>query len=531
MDWSLPYPSSRSPVLADNVVASSQPLASQAGLSMLTQGGTAVDAAIAAAAVLTVTEPTSNGLGSDAFAIVWDGGAIHGLNASGRAPRSQTIDSFGGAAKVPAEGWLPVTVPGAISAWMALSARFGKLPFERLLQPAIRIAKEGWCVAPQTAEGWRKSLDRFGKSPAFAEWRRVFAPGGTTPAPGERTRLPLHAATLQAIAESRGEEFYRGRLAAAMADAAARDGAWLSREDLAAHRPEWVHPWSVPYRDLEVHELPPNGQGVTALLALGIAARSDLGSPARECPDVLHVQIEAVKAAFADAHAHVAEPDPKRDAALQALLLPAALDARAASLDLGRAREWAPQPLPGAGTVYLCAADAGGMMISYIQSNYQGFGSGVVIPETGISMQNRGACFVLTPGHPNCFAPGKRPYQTIIPGFITRGREAVGPFGVMGGFMQPQGHLQVVVRQRDQGLNPQAALDAPRFQLMDDGTVAFEPGFPDATLEELAARGHRVVRKDARSVLFGGGQIIVRLPGGGYAAGSDARRDGQAVGY
>lgn len=513
-------------MLASRVVATGQPLAAQAGLDAMDAGGNAVDAAIAAAAALTVVEPTANGLGSDAFAIVWDGERLHGLNASGRSPASATLDRLGDVERVPSLGWPAVTVPGAVSAWRALSKRFGKLPFDRLLKRAIAYAESGYGVSPMCANGWKRAVERYRK---FEPWMRTFAPSGEAPVAGQVVRLPDHARTLRSIAESAGESFYRGSLAAEIVRAANEGGGWIAAQDLASHEPIWVDPWSVDYRGVQLHELPPNGQGVVALEASGILARFDVSTLAPDCPDLVHLQIEAVKAAFADARARVADPALGLERARE-LIAPDFLAARAAEVDPRRAREWGAAELKPGGTVYLCTADDSGMMVSFIQSNYEGFGSGIVIPGTGIAMQNRAACFVTDPAHPNGYGPSKRPYQTIIPGFITRDGSALAAFGVMGGFMQPQGHLQVLSRLIDQRLNPQAALDAPRFQVMDDGRVALEPGLPRETLEELERRGHRLDPRDESSVVFGGGQIIWRLDDGILVGGSDSRRDGQAVG-
>ncbi|MBM4112363.1 MAG: gamma-glutamyltransferase family protein [Phycisphaerae bacterium] len=526
MKWTFPYSSRRMPVLARRMVATGQPLAAQAGLEMLRAGGNAVDAAIATAAALTVVEPTANGLGSDAFAIVWDGTTLHGLNASGRSPASATVDRLGDATKVPSLGWQAVTVPGAISAWVELSKRFGSLPFERLLEPAIEYAARGYPVSPQCASGWDRAVERYRD---FEAWRKTFARSGAAPRAGEIVSLPDHAATLKAIAESRGASFYRGALAKAIAAASNEAGGWISLDDLGTHEPIWVEPWRVEHSGAQLCELPPNGQGVAALEALGILSRFDLSTLDRDCPDLLHLEIESMKAAFADARARIADPALGLDRAKE-LIDPRFLDQRAGEIDSSRAREWGPGELKPGGTVYLCAADDSGMMVSYIQSNYEGFGSGVVVPGTGISLQNRGACFSMEAGHPNRYGPSKRPYQTIIPGFLMRGDEPLAAFGVMGGFMQPQGHLQVAVRLLDQDLNPQAALDGPRFQVMDDGSVAVEPGFTAETLQELERRGHRIDRRSEKSVVFGGGQIVWRGEGGTWIGASDSRRDGQAVG-
>lgn len=533
LDWSFPYPSQRMPVMARNVVATSQPLAAQAGLRVMQGGGNAIDAAIAAAAALTVIEPTSNGLGSDAFAFVWHGGAIHGLNASGRSPSAMTPERFAGRDAVPTLGWDSVTVPGAVAAWTELHRRFGTRPFAELIEPAVRFARDGFLVAPQTAGAWHTAKNHFHQ---FADWQRTFAPDGRTPAPGEQARLPDHATTLESIAESKGEAFYRGAIATAMVEAARDAGALLDEVDLAQHQCDWVDPLAVDYRDLTLHELPPNGQGIAAQIALAIARRFDLASMPVDSAASLHVQIEAMKLGFAEAHRSVADPawmdvDPRE------LLSDDYLTSRAAQIDLTRAQDFDHgQPKPG-GTVLLITADEAGNMVSFIQSNYMGFGSGIVIPGTGIAMQNRGANFTLQPGHPNQIAGGKRPYHTIMPGFVTQTTSAVTDaaepllaFGVMGGFMQPQGHLQMLVRLADYRQNPQAALDAPRWRVDAGRHVVLEPGLPPETADSLAGMGHAVTFAPSRHVAHGGGQAIMRLADG-YLGASDARRDGQAVGW
>jgi gamma-glutamyltranspeptidase/glutathione hydrolase len=513
------------PVIAPNVVATGHPLAAQAGLRVLAEGGTAADAAICTAATLTVVEPVTNGLGSDAFGLVWDG-SLHGLNASGRSPAGQPRSAFDGMKEMPRLGWQAVTVPGAVSGWAALHAAHGRLPFARLLEPAIRYATDGFPVSPMTAGSWQRSVKRYAQ---FPDWMATFAPHGKGPEVGDVVTLPDHAKTLRAIAESKGESFYRGDVAQAIERSAVAGGGALRAADLAAHRAQWVEPWQVDYRGITLHEIPPNGQGLAALIALGILRHFDLAALPRDGTDSLHLQIEAMKAAFADVRAYVCDPDTctlRQDDVLAA----AGLQARAKAIAMDRAAQWSPRPLPKSSTVYLCAADAEGHLVSWIQSNYEGFGSGIVAGGTGISLQNRGAGFVLDRGHPNEYAPGKRPYHTIIPGFLTKAGTPLAAFGVMGGPMQPQGHIQVVIRIVDQGLNPQAALDAPRWQVMDDGTVTLEPGFPEATVAGLASRGHavRVVGDD--SVFFGGAQMAYRL-GAAYVGASDPRRDGQAVGF
>ena len=535
--WEFPYPSQRMPVLARNVVATTQPLAVQAGLHMLRQGGNAVDAAIGTAVAMTVLEPINNAVGSDAFTLVWHEGKVYGLNASGRAPKAMTLERFEGKKEMPKRGWDPVTVPGAVSAWVALSKRFGKLPFEKLFEPAIRYAEEGYLVAPRTAAGWATSAKVFKD---FADWNRTWAPKGRAPEPGERFVNPDLGKTLRLIAESEGEAMYRGELAEKIAAHAKATGGLMTVEDLASHQPDWVEPLHLDYRGLRLYEIPPNGQGMTTLIALGLLDRFNLGSLDVDCADVLHVQIEAMKLAFADAKHFIADPKAMQIVPRQ-LLDPAYLKQRSALIDPMKAKDPGHGMPPKGGTILLCAADAGGTMVSHIQSNYEGFGSGIVIPGTGISMQNRGACFRVEKGHPNAIAGGKRPYHTIIPAMVTRPgeggkEEPVMAYGVMGGFMQPQGHLQVMCRLADFRQNPQAALDAPRWQVKRDVVtdtglkVLIEPGFRDEVYEDLRRRGHDLEVAKTRNNLFGAGEAIYRLPDG-YAGASDPRGDGQAGGY
>ncbi len=529
-----PYPSRRMPLLAARgVVATSEPLAAQAGLRMLLQGGNAVDAALATAISLTVLEPTSNGIGSDAFALVWDGSTLHGLNGSGRAPATHNLDLFQrlGLETMPPRGWLPVTVPGAPAAWHDLHARFGRLPFAALFEPAIAYAQEGFPPGPVTAAGWSHAAEAYALSNTtaeFAAWFETFAPRGRGPRPGEVWTLPGHAATLRRIATEGAADFYHGALAGRMVRFAEETGGYLTRADLAAHTSTWVEPIGASYHGYEVWEIPPNGQGIGALAALNILEGCGLAAHPRESAPSYHLQIEAMKLAFADSLAYVADPE-QVDVPVRGLL-----DKEYAARRRALIGERALDPVAGepsrGGTVYLCAADGDGMMVSFIQSNYMGFGSGIVVPGTGIALQNRGANFVLDPTHPNRVAPGKRPYHTIIPAFLTRGGAAVGPFGVMGGFMQPQGHVQMVVNGVDYGMNPQVSLDAPRWQWLGGKRIELEAATPREAREGLIARGHEVtVQHNPAS--FGRGQIIRRLPSGAYVAGSEPRADGCAVGY
>jgi gamma-glutamyltranspeptidase/glutathione hydrolase len=522
--YELPYASRRVPLLARQAVATSHPLAAQAGLRVLEHGGNAVDAAIAVAATLTVVEPTMNGVGGDLFALVWDGNHVHALNASGKSPEAWSRARFAGRERMPELGWDSVTVPGAVSGWSALSRRFGSVPFRELLAPAIRYAREGFPVMPGIAALWAEGRHRFA---AFEEFQRVFAPGGRTPRAGEWFTLPELADTLSEIAETGGDSFYSGRLARVIAAAAAADGAVLGYGDLAAHEPAWVEPVSIDFHDATLYEPPPNGAGLAALIALGILRRLPLEGLAPDDPDAIHLQIEAMKAAFAECRAHLGDPRRMRRTSADLLSEP-----RLSSLTAAIRQETTqpPRTFPPTdhGTVYAAVADRNGWMVSLIQSNYLGFGSGVVVPGTGISLHNRGLGFSLERGHVNAVAGGIRPYHTIMPGFLKRGGEPAMAFGVMGGHMQPQGQVQLVLRTVLHGQNPQAACDAPRWHVTEDSRVALEPEFHPDVAHSLARRGHRLL-EDAPRLLFGGAQAIHRV-GLGYCAASDMRKDGQAVG-
>jgi len=524
--WEFPYASQRMPVLAANVVATSQPLAAQAGLQMLSKGGNAVDAALATAITLTVVEPTMNGIGSDAFALVWDQMQLHGLNASGRAPKAWTAQRFAGQKSMPAAGWDSVTIPGVVSAWVALSSRFGRLPFAELFSAAIGYAENGFLISPTVARQWQMQAPQLMDQPGFAQ---AFLPGGRAPQAGDLFRNPAQARTLRIIAESHGEAFYRGELAQQIATASRSQGGAMTAEDLAAHQPDWVEPIAQDYRALRLHEIPPNGQGIAALMTLGILSNFDLAQLPVDSADSLHLQMEAMKLAFADVYRSVADPKSMRVSA-QDLLDPDYLRRRASQIDPGWARDFGHGIPQGSGTVYLTAADASGVMVSYIQSNYNGFGSGVVVPETGISLQNRGFGFSLEPGHPNQVGPGKRPFHTIIPAFLTRSGEPLMSFGVMGADMQPQGHVQMAVRIADYGQNPQAAADGPRWKVFRGRQIALEHAVPPRVAAELARRGHQVRHTERWNMEFGAAQLIYRVDGG-YVAASEPRRDGQAVGF
>ncbi|MGY2048351.1 gamma-glutamyltransferase family protein [Methylobacterium sp. JK268] len=532
--WTHGYPSLRMPVFGRNVVATSHALAAQAGLKMIWRGGNAVDAAIATAAAKTITEPCSNGLGSDAFCILWDGERLHGLNASGGAPAAWTPDYFrrkyGEAARPPMRGWDSVTVPGAVAAWVALSERFGRLPFADLMEPAIEIAERGYLAPIVVQQKWAAAarLPDLAGQPGFAE---TFLPRGRAPEVGERVRLPGIARTLRAVAETKGRAFYEGEIAEATARHAAAHGGAMNVADLAAFRPEWVEPTGQDYRGYRLHEIPPNGQGIAAQIALGLLQEFDLAALPPDGAEGQHLQIEAMKLAFADTYRYVADPRGMT-VTPEEMLDPAYLRSRARLIDRTKAQDFGPGNPASGGTIYLTAADSSGMMVSFIQSNFMGFGSGVVVPEWGLSLQNRGYGFHLDPESPNVVAPGKRPFHTIIPGFLTRDGAPVMSFGVMGGNMQPQGHVQTLVRMLDHHQNPQAACDAPRWRVNEGLSLNVESTMPPETVRALAERGHRIEVINDSYQDFGAGQFIWRMGDpdeDGYVAASDPRRDGQAV--
>ncbi|MEM7065147.1 MAG: gamma-glutamyltransferase family protein [Cyanobacteria bacterium P01_B01_bin.77] len=522
-----PYTSSRPVMMGSRgAVATSQPLAAATGAEILLAGGNAVDAAIAMAIDLTIVEPTSNGLGSDAFALVWDG-ELHGLNASGKSPQALSPDMWANLEELPLHGWLATTVPGAVSAWQTLWRRWGKLPFRQLFEPAIRHAEKGFPVSPITARNWQKQAKNYLSldGEAHKPFRTCFFPNDRAPRPGDMWRCPEQADTLRELATTEGESFYRGKLAEQLVAFSAATEGVFSLDDLRTHQAEWVDPISTTYRGLTVSELPPNGQGIAALMALNIVEGFDLGAQSRESVTNYHQQIEAMKLAFADAHRYVA--DPRTMDIATAELLDKAYAAQRRGLIGDRAMPLAEPGLPKGGTVYLAAADDE-LMVSFIQSNFMGFGSGIAIPGTGIALQNRGSGFVLDERHPNAIAAGKRPFHTIIPGFLSRDGQALGPFGVMGASMQPQGHLQVVSNLVDQGLNPQAALDAPRWRFDRGNRVFLEQTVPRHVALGLSDLGHDV-HVVAEPDTFGKGQVILRLENGVLVAGSEPRADGMVI--
>ncbi len=529
-----PYTSTRLPLFARNVVSTSHPLGAQAGLRMLLKGGNAVDAAIAAAAAMTIVEPVSNGLGSDAFCILWDGNELHGLNASGRAPQSWTPEYFrrkygDSASTPPKRGMDAVTVPGAVGSWVALSERFGKLPFADLMEPAIEIAERGHLLPPVVQQKWAAATDELKSLPGFAQ---SFLPWGRAPNVGELFQFKAAAKALRAIAQSTGQAYYGGEIARAIEKFSAQNGGSITARDFEDYRPEWVKPIARDYRGYTLHEIPPNGQGISALMALGILDKFDIAGLPVDGVDSQHLQIEAMKLAFADTYKYVAEPSFMEVTAEQ-MLDDAYLASRAKLIDMKKAQDFgAGNPVKG-GTIYLTAADEDGMMVSFIQSNYMGFGSGCVEPEFGISLQNRGHGFSLQPGA-NQVAPGKRPFHTIIPAFLSKDGQPVMSYGVMGANMQPQGHMQTLVRMLDYGQSPQAACDAPRWRYNAGLEINVEASMDKAAVQGLAERGHRMEVINDSYQDFGAGQFIWRAGDPkieGYVAASDARRDGQAVGF
>ena len=530
----LPYPSTRYPIYArEGMVAASSPQAAAAGLEALRAGGNAVDAAVAAAATLTVTEPCSNGIGSDAFAIVSTGGKLYGLNASGKSPANISIEKLlaakPGLETMPSSGWTPVMVPGAPAAWAALNGRFGRLPLTTVMEPAIRYAREGFPLSPNLSGEFARMSARLksettvsgeGGGAVFDEWFRTFLPGGEIPRTGEILVLKNHAETLRAIAESKAEVFYRGEIADRIVADSREYGGFFRKEDFSSYQSEWVEPVSVNYRGYDVWELPPNCQGLTALMALNILKEFEFKQ--RESEATFHKQWEAMKLAFSDALAHITDPRYMRED-FHEWLRPEYGARRAGEICESAGIPLAEHP-PQSGTVYLCTADREGGMVSYIQSNYMGFGSGVVVRDTGISLQNRGYDFSLDPKAPNALGPEKKCYHTIIPGFLTKDGKALGPFGVMGAYMQPQGHVQVVTNLVDFGLNPQQALDAPRWQWTKGKAFIVESRFSAEIARSLERRGHEV-SVSLETPLFGRGQIILRQENGVLVGAAESRTD------
>ena len=532
------YPSQRFPIYArGGMVNASSPQAAAAGLEVLRRGGNAMDAAVATAAALTVVEPTANGIGSDAFCLIWSekDQQLFGLNSSGPAPMLASIerviaDGKDANGKMPVFGWTPVTVSGAPKAWAEVCGRFGRLSLSEDLAPAVRYAREGYPCAPNLAQMWQRAFTRYSKTlsgPEFDAWFKTFVPEGRAWEAGDIIRLPDHADTLEAIGATEAAAFYTGSIARKIDEESRKYGGYLRYEDLAAYQAQWVEPIRVNYRDYQVCEIPPNGQGIVALMALNILQSFDF--PEKHSVETVHRQLEAIKIAFADAFHYVTDP-AQMEIDYHSLLDPAYGAQRAAEIG-PRAGTYTHAIPPKSGTVYLCCADGEGNMVSYIQSNYMGFGSGIVVDGTGVSLQNRGSDFSLNPADVNCLQPGKRTYHTIIPGFLMKkDGKPVGPFGVMGGYMQPQGHLQVVMNYVDFHMDPQQALDAPRWQWMRDNRVTVETRFDPHLAEALQRLGHDI-SVDISTPSFGRGQMIVRLDNGVLVGGTESRTDSNIACY
>ncbi len=522
-----PYGSHREVVYGRRgMVCTSQSLAAQAGLDMLKKGGNAIDAALATAICLTVLEPTSNGLGSDAFALIWTQGKLHGINGSGWSPARLTRDELlkRGHEQVPLRGWEPVMVPGAPATWAEIHRRFGRLAFEELFEPAIAYARDGYAVMPNLAAMLADSLQAFapyrGKR-IFQHLFDTFFPRGQAPEAGDILTLPELAKSLEILRDSHCRALYDGELADAIDNWSRETGGLVRKADLAAYQPQWTDPIHTAYRGYDVWEMPPNGHGLVVLMALDIASGFTFSK--RDDAESIHRQIEAMKLAFCDGKQYIADPRFMKTS-VDYWLSPDYAERRRALIGH---EALLPQPIDVncGGTVYLCSADDEGNMVSFIQSNYSGFGSGIVVPGYGISLSDRGHNFSMDPASDNCVGPRKKSYHTIIPGFLTKDDRPVGPFGVMGAFMQPQGQFQVLLDTIDYHLNPQAALDAPRWQWVGGKTIEMERAFPPAVVEELRRRGHDIVVKDDIQT-YGRGQIIWRDEQGTLIGGTEPRADG-----
>ncbi len=531
----------RSEVFATSgMVASSQPLATQVGIDVLKKGGSAVDAAIAVNATLGLMEPTGSGIGGDLFAIVWDAGTqeLHGLNASGPAPAALTLAHLEKLDRVPADGPLPWTVPGCVDGWAELHARFGKLPLKKVLAPAIAYSQDGFPLSELIAHYWKKSVERFAGFPNF---QKLYAPGGKAPLKGDVFRNPELAATYRLIAKKGRNGFYKGKVAKTIVEYSKKEGGFFSLEDLSSYHAEWVEPLSVRYRGYDVWEMPPNGQGIAVLQMLQMLENVDVAAMGHNKSRYLHTLIEVKKIVYEDRARFYADPKFAK-VPVSGLLSPAYAKKRLDLLDPDKARAIIPSgdPPEDGDTVYLTVVDKAGNAVSLIQSNYYGFGSGMVPPGLGFCLQDRGALFSLEKGHMNVLEPGKRPFHTIIPGFVTKDGKPVFSFGVMGGAMQPQGHLQVLLNIIDFGMNIQEAGDAPRFrhagssqpdggQMNDGGTVYLESGISKKTKMKLASKGHRL---DTQQGGYGGYQgIWIDHERGVLIGASESRKDGCAMGY
>lgn len=514
------------------MVATSEPSAAHVGLEILKKGGNAIDAAIAVAAALTVVEPTSNGIGGDNFALVLFQGQLHGLNSSGFAPEALSRDVLiqQGITEIPRFGFIPVTVPGAVKGWATLHKKFGQIPFKDVLAPAIKLAKDGFIVSQTVSKSWKTAYEiysKYLKADMYQYWFETFAQDQSTPREGEKMKLLDHASTLEDIANTYGDSFYNGRLASLIDVFSRKHHGYIRAKDLAAFESEWVEPIQTSYKGYQVYEIPPNGQGAVALMALNIIEQLSMSQTKNL--DSVHHQIEATKLAFSDGLKYISDPSSMTVTIDQ--LLSKSYASKRAKLITKKALEPEPGTPQAGGTVYLATADQYGNMVSMIQSNYMGFGSGLVVPGTGIALHNRGHNFSMDPTSSNVLAPHKKPYHTIIPGFLYKDQLPLGPFGVMGGFMQPQGHLQVLMNMIDFHQDPQQALDEPRFQWIKNKTITVEPDFNQRMIYHLRQRGHEIM-VDPNVGSFGRGQIILKdLKTGGYLGGTEKRCDGTIASY
>ncbi|MGI6467186.1 MAG: gamma-glutamyltransferase family protein [Sphaerochaetaceae bacterium] len=529
MSWESRYSMPRHPVVSKRgMVATSQPTAAQAGISIMEKGGNAIDAAIATAAALTVVEPTCNGLGGDAFAIIYSNGKIKALNGSGPSPASISLEEVKkrGFDQMPLFGWESVTVPGVVASWAALAKEYGKLPLSETLKPAIKLAKEGFAVPPNLASLWQRAHSIYApqlKGEMFDWWYKTFIPNGKIPKCLEVVKFLDHARSLELIAQTDGEDFYKGEIAQRIDDFSSKYGGFLRKEDLKRYKVQWVDPIKANYRGYEIWEVPPNTQGIATLMALNILSEYKAEDAKLNNEHFVHWMIESIKLSMVDAAHYVTDPTMMKVSTHQML------SSSWANYQRDLIREQAIDPTPykpvAGGTVYLATADDQGNMVSYIQSNYEDFGSALVVPGTGIALQDRGANFFLDENHHNVLAPNKKTYHTIIPGFITKDSESIGPFGVMGGFNQPQGHLQVVSNLIDNQLNPQAALDAPRWRWLEGKDLLIESHYPLHIAKALSARGHNI-KTSMDLEMFGRGQIIWRdLKNNTFIGGTESRTD------
>lgn len=529
-----PYASTRNVVYAKNgMCCAGNPSAASAGLQTLLKGGNAIDAAVAMALAQPVVEPSGNGLGCDCFAIIWYKGKMYGINGSGPAPKAASIDAIKarGYESIPQFGVEPIDVPGCVAAWCAMHEKFGSLDLETVAAPAVDFAENGYAVSPNIGRLWGEAFNQYSKlaatRPEFEGWMKTFAPNGRALLPGEVFTSPAMARTIRSIAKTHGRSYYEGEIAEKIDAFMKKHNGFLSGDDLAAYKPEWVQPLSMNYHGVDVWELPPNGHGITVLMALQILKDMELGG--RDDPETIHKQLEALKLAFTDTKEYVADPRFMKVTPEQLLSERYASDRRALIGD--RALDPQIGDPRYSSTVYFCAADKDGNMVSMIQSNFYGFGSGIVEPETGVSFNDRGFNFRFDPSHANALAGNKRPYHTIIPGFLTQNGEALGPFGIMGGYMQPQAHVQFVMNLVDWHLNPQQALDAPRWQWIGGKKVQIEQDMPNHVIRQLERRGHQItVMSDL--VHMGRGQAILRdQKTGVLVGGTEKRTDGQIMSY